>query len=230
MSTKGEMDFLKAVYVEFAKKPTSSDFGKASVEELTDALVERQTDIEMRCAQQALRRKQREDKLRQAEEEQASCSTRVEDDPVLRSAAIFLSRKIDAKKGNRWCIQKMLFYADALCLVHSKKPMFKSQPAAWDDGPVYTLARNILNDESEGNLDLTGDPLQPLSSDTEKLLDAVFCELRDKSKDELVALTHREAPWRLTDKNMTITHKKMADWFALPVGQSSALKNLLERL
>lgn len=111
-------------------------------------------------------------------------------------------------------LQKLLYYIQAWHLVYfDKHPLFSNQPEAWVNGPVY---REIYNDykpysyldirlgfevSNKESYQKALDKLA-LTEDQEKYMQSVLDHFSNKTPDELVLRTHRDAPWNEARKGL----------------------------
>lgn len=85
-------------------------------------------------------------------------------------------------------LQKLLYFAQAWHLAWTGRPIFSEQFEAWPKGPV---ARSVFRENRYRDL-----PESPeLDDETKLIIDAVISHYDGCSVDELVALTHADAPW-----------------------------------
>jgi len=86
-----------------------------------------------------------------------------------------------------WTMHKLVFYAHAWSLVWDGTPLVADGFQAWRDGPVSP----VLRQRGPG----AGDA-QKLSPESRATIDAVIAFYGSRSTQELIDLTHKEAPWR----------------------------------
>lgn len=85
-------------------------------------------------------------------------------------------------------LQKLVYFAQAWHLAWTGRPIFDEEFEAWPDGPV---SRSVFACNRHGGL-----PANPeIDEETRGIIDAVIAHYGDCSVDELVALTHADAPW-----------------------------------
>lgn len=93
-----------------------------------------------------------------------------------------------------WKLQKLCYYAQAWSLVWDDAPLFREKIEAWANGPVvpalYERHRGQFVVDSVG-----GDPTT-LSPDQRETVDAVIKHYGGVPAAALIALTHRERPWK----------------------------------
>ncbi len=94
-------------------------------------------------------------------------------------------------------LQKLVYYSQALHLVHYGEPLFVEDIEAWANGPVvrdlfnlhrrkFVITKGFFGDAAVGSLD----------ESTAKSIRSVLDVLGGKTGAELSELTHSEAPWR----------------------------------
>ena len=119
------------------------------------------------------------------------------------------------------CVQKLLFYADAVVIAERGERFLRNVPEALGDGPVYQVARNYLN--SMSNNDAKADTLPPhgvLTSAAKELLDDIFADLGKYGSQDLISMTHKEAPWTMAQQNTLMSERLMVEWFKHEAGRS----------
>lgn len=100
-------------------------------------------------------------------------------------------------------MQKLLYYAQAWYLVNFDKPLFDDQILAWDYGPVvksvydeYKEFRHtpiIFEEDFEENI-------KQFNKDDSRFLDEFYDQFSGYSANDLVNLSHNEAPWKKAHK------------------------------
>jgi uncharacterized phage-associated protein len=94
-------------------------------------------------------------------------------------------------------LQKLVYYAQAWCLVWHGRPLFLERIEAWVHGPVipdlYQAHRGRFRVTFE---DIPGDPFR-LGDADRRVVRAVLRFYGGQSSEWLSDLTHREDPWRL---------------------------------
>ena len=91
-------------------------------------------------------------------------------------------------------LQKLLYYAQAWCMVLSGKSLFEDDFEAWSHGPVLPC---IYHEYKHFGFEaLPGcDCVNNIEEDVENILDEVCRVYGEKSAKYLEELTHHEAPW-----------------------------------
>lgn len=118
-------------------------------------------------------------------------------------------------------LQKLLYYAQGMCLALRHQPLFPERIKAWEHGPVIP---QIWKDyEGQGNLPRPND-LDLLAVDPEvaAILDRVYAEYGQYAAWALRNMTHQERPWVETARNEEIDRQLMAEFFEerLRIGES----------
>jgi len=91
-------------------------------------------------------------------------------------------------------LQKLMYYAQAWCLIAYKKPLFPEQIQAWEYGPVvYVLfqehrGRFVIDKLSNGSADR-------VDSISTQFLDKILDYYGKFSGQDLSIMTHKETPW-----------------------------------
>ena len=108
-----------------------------------------------------------------------------------------------------WKLQKLCYYAQAWSLVWDDAPLFREKIEAWANGPVvpalYKRHRGQFSVESVG-----GDP-STLSSDQRETVDAVVRDYGNIPAAMLIALTHRERPWKAARARARLAKSQRGD-------------------
>lgn len=141
-------------------------------------------------------------------------------------------------------LQKILYYLQAWFLVYfNKELLFVDQPEAWVNGPVYRRVydaykrKGIYSQFSLADVGATEDDAQAilaglhgsmsLSDDQWNLIEAVITRYGSMSQDQLVFLTHSQAPWNEARKgvppfvysNEVISFDTMFDYYSKSIGR-----------
>ena len=110
-------------------------------------------------------------------------------------AAAYLYERLGAMSTMK--LQKLVYYSQAWSLVFDSRKLFEDDIEAWANGPVvralfdkhrgqYTIGRELLAYGSSDNLD----------QDAKATIDRVVEAYGHLDANQLIALTHRELPWR----------------------------------
>lgn len=117
-------------------------------------------------------------------------------------------------------LQKLVYYAQAWCLVWDDKSLFNNRIEAWANGPVCpTLYRQHKGQFNVNRI--AGGDSRKLSAQEKNSVDAVLKYYGDKTSQWLSDLTHAESPWQEARKglspktrgNREITHAAMAEYY-----------------
>jgi uncharacterized phage-associated protein len=92
-------------------------------------------------------------------------------------------------------LQKLVYYAQAWSLVWDERPLFDGRVEAWVNGPVIPRLFNLHRGQFRISQVSLGNP-SILTQEQRDTVDAVWEGYGDMSAQELVALSHAEAPWR----------------------------------
>ena len=131
-------------------------------------------------------------------------------------------------------LQKLLYYLQAWHLVYfDKHPLFQVEPEAWVNGPVYREIYNQYKPYSyfdiklgfeKSNKESYDDSLKKLglTKKQEEYIQSFFDHFGNKSAEELVMMTHKDAPWnqarrdagRLEYSNEVISHDLMYEYYS----------------
>jgi uncharacterized phage-associated protein len=98
---------------------------------------------------------------------------------------------IEAKLGplSEYKLQKLVYYAQAWSLAWDDKPLFAEVIKAWPDGPVSPQLWHRRDNGTEGDPDALGD-------EQIQTINVVLDVYGDMTAQQLIDLSHREAPWR----------------------------------
>lgn len=131
------------------------------------------------------------------------------------SAILDRSGPIEAKK-----LQKLVYYAQAWHLAWYGEQLFDEPIEAWTEGPV---ARALYTDHRQQWMvdKLPRGDGERLSGHQKLALDAVLARYGEKTPSQLVAMTHREAPWLLargdlpprSPSNRVISQESMKNYY-----------------
>ncbi len=102
-------------------------------------------------------------------------------------------------------LQKLVYYAQAWSVTLNQEPLFPEKVLAWENGPVvkelflqhkkfFTIHFDDLEFGDADNLTVT----------QKNLVDRVLAYYGNMKTDELVALTHKEDPWKHADEEISI--------------------------
>lgn len=91
-------------------------------------------------------------------------------------------------------LQKLLYYAQGWSLAWDGRPLFDAKIKAYDNGPCVGTVFNDHRGQRHVSRWPQGDALQ-LSEDDRDTVRAVLEMYGRKSPDELIMMTHAEAPW-----------------------------------
>jgi uncharacterized phage-associated protein len=130
-----------------------------------------------------------------------------------------------------WKLQKLCYYAQAWSFVWDDKPLFSDRIEAWANGPVapklYEKHRGeyIISSVREGDS-------SKLNKTQRETVDAVLKFYGNRDSQWLIALTHRESPWRNARQraslgpgergNSVITWDDMAEYYGGLNGEKTA--------
>ena len=134
----------------------------------------------------------------------------------LRAAIIYLLQK--GKSITPLSLQKMLYYAQGICLALSGRELFREDCQAWAHGPVYKNVyeafRSFGREPIDGTRFYIGREDCPgpgeLSEREKKVLDLVAESLGSYSGKTLEKVTHEETPWREARKGCKPSQRSSA--------------------
>lgn len=109
-------------------------------------------------------------------------------------------------------LQKLLYYCQGFNIALKGRPLFKEDILAWEHGPVVREVYDIYKTYSANNIPApTGDV--NLSKPEKDLIVDVWNVYGQFSAWRLRELTHNEAPWKETPRDMVITNSKLKSYF-----------------
>ena len=105
-----------------------------------------------------------------------------------------------------WKLQKLCYYAQAWSLVWDDQPLFREQIEAWANGPVVPSL--FRRHQGEFSVETVGGNGATLSLDQRETVDVVLKTYGDVPAAMLIALTHRERPWRSTRDKANLSNRQ----------------------
>jgi uncharacterized phage-associated protein len=123
-----------------------------------------------------------------------------------------VARDVRARLGDdvgRKKLQKLLYYCQAWHLTWTGRPLFMERIEAWDMGPV--VADLWVHEKHRPHE--RGPAPNELSAEQASIVDYVIERYGNLSGDALGDMTHREAPWRETERNQVITFEAMRSFY-----------------
>lgn len=126
----------------------------------------------------------------------------------------YIQRTHDLRPYQSMNLQKLVYFAQAWHLAWTGRPIFDEKFEAWPKGPV---ARSVYRENRYSTLP-TDSGIDP---ETRLIIDAVISHYADCSVEELVALTHADAPWIEARKDLLpgapstnhLSEKTMLDFY-----------------
>ena len=116
---------------------------------------------------------------------------------VLIGAPVTSSEDADAVYLSPLHLQKLLYYCQGWSLALLGRPLFHQPLCAWKYGPVVRDVYDLFKGRSSGvlaeQIPVTG---VPMAATPAALVEMVWREYIRFTPGELVAMTHRETPWR----------------------------------
>lgn len=111
-------------------------------------------------------------------------------------------------------LQKLLYYVQGFNLALHDVPMFENEIKAWDHGPVVPEVYQLYKQYGSSYIPVDEDvELSSLTKKDTKLINEVNQVYGQFSAWKLRDMTHRESPWKETQSNDIITHKKLKKFF-----------------
>jgi uncharacterized phage-associated protein len=131
-------------------------------------------------------------------------------------------------------LQKILYYIQSWHLAYFHDPLFKDEPEAWINGPVYipiydryntTLMMDPIKiDHGRTTEDFFNSACEKVNftNDQQELISSVLHKYGAMPQLKLVYLTHKERPWNDARQGIapfvrsrnTITHKSMEEYYS----------------
>jgi uncharacterized phage-associated protein len=135
-------------------------------------------------------------------------------------AEYFLRLSIDKDSGeliSNLKLQKLVYYAQALCLAGYNQQLFNDPIQAWAHGPVVESLYHAFKHNQGGAIKPTASyPMPTLDKQTKDLLNEVYRTLGQYSAWRLREMTHSETPWikaNAKGSGSLISHEDMAKYF-----------------
>ena len=111
-------------------------------------------------------------------------------------------------------LQKLLYYVHGFNLALNNEPMFDAEIKAWEHGPVVPEIYHLFKDHGANIIPIDYDvELASLSKQNKSLISEVNKVYGQFSGWKLRDMTHKESPWKETNLNAEITHKKLRKFF-----------------
>lgn len=151
-----------------------------------------------------------------------------------REVADYLLAYTDREAGetiSNLKLQKLVYYAQGLCVAMRGEPLFGETIQAWDNGPVVRLLYDDYKHHGWRSIDPPEDfdPGRYLPEDRE-LLDAILATYGQLSAVRLRDLTHAEPPWRdayrAGNRNEPITIEALRIFFSAVVDAAKKAETL----
>lgn len=144
---------------------------------------------------------------------------------ALDVARYFISKSVPGTPENitNLKLQKILYYAQGLYLVHVKKPLFEERIEAWVHGPVvpevYHQFKQYGYNEIKKNPQNSNFSLP--NPEVKKFLDGIWDKYKKYTGKELENKTHQEEPWlnargdlpEFISSSNTITQEDLLNYF-----------------
>jgi uncharacterized phage-associated protein len=117
-------------------------------------------------------------------------------------------------------IQKLLYYAQGVCLAIQDNPLFSDDIVAWKHGPVVeevyheykVYAGDGIEYKREDNDEMICDKLVK-DKETIDILEFVYKEFGQYTAWKLRNMTHDERPWKETDQGCIINNELIKNYF-----------------
>lgn len=144
----------------------------------------------------------------------------------VHDVAEYIERQLGALSAYK--LQKLVYYAQSWSLAWGEGPLFPEVIKAWKHGPVSPELRHerVKTNVRTGRADA-------LTSKARKTIDAVLAFYGPMSASDLIALTHREAPWRRArargGESPTISHQAMRAYYG-PMAKKTTSKRIPQSL
>lgn len=94
-------------------------------------------------------------------------------------------------------VQKLLYYAQSICLALYDKPLFDEEIQAWRYGPVCPPAYRFYSEFEAKQLPIPDEIyIKPIPEETKKLLEEIWQYFGKYHAYQLSGMTHVEFPWK----------------------------------
>jgi len=115
-------------------------------------------------------------------------------------ASYFIRRAYEDDKAAEMTnmkVQKLLYYAQSICLALYDRPLFSEEIQAWRYGPVCPPAYRFYSEFEADQLPIPDERyIESISDETKKLLDEVWQYFGRYHAYQLSGMTHVEFPWK----------------------------------
>lgn len=111
-------------------------------------------------------------------------------------------------------LQKLLYYAQGFHLALHDAPLFPEEVLAWEHGPVVEQVWREYRDHGANAIprpDMV--PIEELTNEQKELINEVYAVYGQFSAWKLRNMTHLEAPWTETARNVPITNVRLSEYF-----------------
>ena len=107
-------------------------------------------------------------------------------------------------------LQKLLYYAQALCIILTNSALFNDRIEHWNYGPVVI---SVYHRYKKDRTPLKSPPKVFFDKNTESLLEEVYNRYGIYSAGALVSMTHKEKAWTGTKENEEISPELIKNTF-----------------
>ena len=116
-----------------------------------------------------------------------------------------IAAHISSRLGSvdRYQLHKLVYYVQAWSLVWRKRPAFEGRIEAWTHGPVAPSLQTEMVHRASSSI-LRAAPLTPEEA---AHVDRVLLSYGHMSADQLIKITHEEAPWRDAREGLAPTER-----------------------
>lgn len=112
-------------------------------------------------------------------------------------------------------LQKLLYYAQGVFMVIMDEKLFNDDIVAWAHGPVVVSVYHEYKSYGAKGIEYSDElhPLETYSQEEDNILEEVFTHFSQYSAWKLRNMTHKETPWKETERNGVINPQHIKDYF-----------------
>jgi uncharacterized phage-associated protein len=107
--------------------------------------------------------------------------------PAANDIASYIESQLGSVSAYK--LQKLVYYAQAWSIAWTRLPLFPDAIKAWQDGPVVPCVWQARKNGERGDAEALG-------AEHRATVDAVLAFYGSLEANQLIDLSHREAPWR----------------------------------
>lgn len=110
-------------------------------------------------------------------------------------------------------LQKLLYYASGIYFLYKKCNLIKEDFVAWKHGPVIKQIYYKYNSNGAKEIQHNRKSKTEIDNETQEILDKMYSKYSQYTAEELRNMTHKERPWKKTNRNKIIEKDLIKDYF-----------------